>query len=189
MIIIKVDCCGRPQTLCGLSIWTSSDAMQAKGLKEVFSVMFRHLKYHHYLYGRRFECKSDHQPLEKKSDAPPRLQRLLLKIQPYAFEIKYIPDKEVALEDGSSRVIPQDKMELKGLDFTTYELTPCMTPIWMSLIHAEQEKDTTMQFLIQQLLQRWPKYCKGVDPSLNKYWTLRDDISIEAGCITYLGRC
>ena len=32
MIIIKVDCCGRPQTLCGLSIWTSSDAMRAKGL-------------------------------------------------------------------------------------------------------------------------------------------------------------
>ena len=39
MIIIKVDCCGRPQMLCGLSIWTSSDAMQAKGLKsETLSV-------------------------------------------------------------------------------------------------------------------------------------------------------
>ena len=33
MIIIKIDCCGRPQMLCSLSIWTSSDAMQAKGLK------------------------------------------------------------------------------------------------------------------------------------------------------------
>ena len=33
MIIIKIDCCGYPQTLCGFSIWTSSDAMWAKGLK------------------------------------------------------------------------------------------------------------------------------------------------------------
>ena len=32
MIIIKIDCCGCPQTLCGLSVWTSSDAMRAKGL-------------------------------------------------------------------------------------------------------------------------------------------------------------
>ena len=40
------------------------------------------LKYHHYLYGRRFVCKSDHQhqenSLKNLSDAPPRLQRLLL---------------------------------------------------------------------------------------------------------------
>ena len=33
MIIIKIDCCGHPQMLCSLSVWTSSDAMQAKGLK------------------------------------------------------------------------------------------------------------------------------------------------------------
>ena len=38
MIIIKVDCCGRPQTLCGLSVWTSSDAMRAKGLMIVLNL-------------------------------------------------------------------------------------------------------------------------------------------------------
>ena len=32
MIIIKIDCCGHPQMLCSLSIWTSSDIMQTKGL-------------------------------------------------------------------------------------------------------------------------------------------------------------
>ena len=53
------------------------------------------------------------------SDAPPSLQRVLLTIQPYDFEIKYIPGKEVAPTDAVSRVNPQDEMELKGLDFTT----------------------------------------------------------------------
>ena len=33
MIIIKIDCCGCPQTLCGLNVWMSSDVMQAKGLE------------------------------------------------------------------------------------------------------------------------------------------------------------
>ena len=32
MIIIKINCCRRPQMLCSLSIWMSSDAMWAKGL-------------------------------------------------------------------------------------------------------------------------------------------------------------
>ena len=102
-------------------------------------------------------CKSDHQAqekfTEKFSDVPPRLQGLLLKIQPYVFEIKNIPGKEVVFADAISRVNPQDKLELKGLDFTIHELTPSMTPIHMSMIHTEQEKDTMMQCLIQQLLQ------------------------------------
>ena len=58
------------------------------------------------LYG-----KPDHQSLERFtwkyfSVAPTRLQRLLLTIQPYDFEIKYIPGKEVALADALSRVNP-----------------------------------------------------------------------------------
>ena len=44
MIIIKVDCCGRPQMLCGLSVWTSSDAMWAKGLNN-FNVSLIPLTY------------------------------------------------------------------------------------------------------------------------------------------------
>ena len=52
-------------------------------------------------------------------------------IHPNDFEIKYIPGKEVALADVPSRLNPQDKMELKDLDFTIHELTPGMTPIKM----------------------------------------------------------
>ena len=33
MIIIKIDCCGRSQTLCSLRVWMLSDAMWAKGLR------------------------------------------------------------------------------------------------------------------------------------------------------------
>ena len=35
--------------------------------REMLAVVFVYLKYHHFLYGRRFVCKSDHQPLEKNS--------------------------------------------------------------------------------------------------------------------------
>ena len=45
---------------------------------------------------------------------------VLLTIQPYDFEIKYIPGKEVTFADAVSRFNPQNEMELKGLDFTTW---------------------------------------------------------------------
>ena len=91
------------------------------------------------------------------------------------------------LQDALSRVNHQDKMELKGLDFTIHALTPCMTVIQVSMICEEQKKDATMQLLIQQLIQGWPNHCKEVYQTLNKYWALRDDISIEDGFIAYLG--
>ena len=172
---------------------TQAEMRYANIEREMVAVAFGCLKYHHYLYGRRFVCKSDHQPLEKNSfknlsDAPPRLQKLLLKIQLYAFEIKHIPSKEAALEDALSRVNPQDKMEIKDFDFIIHYLTPCMTPIQVLRMHEEETKDATMQLLIQELLQGWPNSCKEMDRALDRYWALRDDFSIEHASIAYLGR-
>ena len=74
---------------------------------ELLAVVFGHIKFHHYLYGRIFVCHSDHKTLEDihlkhLSDAPARLQRLLLKLQPYNLTIKYIPGKNVAVTDALS---------------------------------------------------------------------------------------
>ena len=106
-----------------------------------------HLKYHHYLHGRRFVYKSDHQYLEKStwkyfSVAPPRLQRLLLTIQPYDFEIKHIPGKEIALADvgskvnlymrWSKRVLFQHTWINPMLDTKTYVNDMCGTEEWFN---------------------------------------------------------
>ena len=183
---------GKP-VACASKALPPAEMRYANIEREMLAVVFGCLKYHHYLCGRRFVCRSDHQPLEKihlknLSDVPTRLQRLLLKVQPCDFKIKYIPGEEVALTDALNRVNPYNKMGLKGLDFTIHEFTSCMTPIQVSVIHEEQKKDATMQLLIQLLLQGWPKYCKEVNSAISKYWALRDDLSIEDSSIACLGR-
>ena len=74
------------------------------------------MKFHHYLYGQEFTCQSGHNPLEvillkNFSDAPPVLQRLLLKIQSYDFVTKYVPGIRIPMADALSRVSPQEKGE------------------------------------------------------------------------------
>ena len=95
---------------------------------EMLAIVFGCLKFHHYLYGRSFVCNSDHQPLENihlkhLSDAPPRLQRLLLKLQPYDIMIKYLPGHKVAVADVMSRVGTSGKTVIRGLDVTIHEMT------------------------------------------------------------------
>ena len=52
-------------------------------------------KLHYYFYDREFTIVTDHKPLEKllsSSGSPtPRLQRWLLKMQPYKFTVQYEP--------------------------------------------------------------------------------------------------
>ena len=59
------------------------------------------------------DSESDHRPLEmimKKnlSAAPPRLQRMLLRLQWYNFSLKYKPGKELVIADTLSRAYTSD---------------------------------------------------------------------------------
>ena len=72
---------------------------------EMLAIVFGCMRFHHYLYGKEFISQCDHKPLEDihlkhLSDAPPRLQRLLLKIQPYNIVIKYVPCKNIHLKEA-----------------------------------------------------------------------------------------
>ena len=76
--------------------------------KELLAQVFGVERNHHYVYGRKIVLWSDHKPLEiiskKPSEtAPKRLQRLLLRLQQYAVEIRYKPGPEMFLADTLSR--------------------------------------------------------------------------------------
>ena len=68
--------------------------------KELLAVVFNFNRFHQYVYGKEMKVESDHKPLEsitKKSlsVAPPCLQRMLLQLQWYTFNLVYKPGKEV----------------------------------------------------------------------------------------------
>ena len=64
----------------------------------MLAVVYGCERFHTYLFGHNFAVHSDHKPLKSihlkhLTAAPPRLQRMLLRLQPYDLVIKYQPEK------------------------------------------------------------------------------------------------
>ena len=90
---------------------TDTEKRYANIQREILAVVVACKKFHSYIFGKKFTVKSDHKPLElihlkNLTAAPPRLQRMLLRIQGYDMTIKYKPGTEILLADPMSRLNP-----------------------------------------------------------------------------------
>ena len=111
---------GKPIAFASKSV-TDTERRYANIEREMLSIVFACERFHTYLYGRTFIIENDHKPLEmvalKNLDkAPPRLQHLLLRLQPYDCQIKYRPGKEMLLVDALSRLPSPNAKETIKLD-------------------------------------------------------------------------
>ena len=82
--------------------------------KEILSIMaFACSKFQEYVYGRTFHIENNHKPLKTIlakpiSEAPSRIQRFMLNLQKYDFDVHYIPCKLMTLADTLSRATLKD---------------------------------------------------------------------------------
>ena len=76
--------------------------------KEALGVVLTCRHFQHYLWNRRFTVLTDHQPLVsvfKKKTKSPRMNRWILEIREYNFEIKYVKGKYNYVADHLSRPV------------------------------------------------------------------------------------
>ena len=64
--------------------------------REMLAIVFVAQRFHTYVFGRSFQTITNHKPLVNILDkplttAPPRLQRLMLKLQGYNFTLRHRP--------------------------------------------------------------------------------------------------
>lgn len=137
--------------------------------REMLAVVVACKKFHSSLFGKRFMVESDHKPFEvihlkNLTPSPPRLQRLLLRVQGYDFTIKYKPGTDMLLADLMSKLnlLPNEKsLEVCLVRFSNPELSSPREIIYSG----------------------WPEKQKQFPVPLRKCWTYRDELSIENGVV------
>ena len=158
--------------------------------REMLAVVHGLEKLHYYAYGRHITVETDHKPLEaifKKhlSTAPPRIARMMLRIQKYDVEIKYVPGKEIPLADALSRISPCPGDTIEGLNVSVHELQLHLnaSPTRIDQIKEETAKDEVLPSLRAVITQGWPDTRSKCPPHLHAYWNYRDELTVADGII------
>ena len=142
---------------------TACECRYANIERELLAILWGTQKFHTYLYGRRVIVKTDHKPLEtifKKSlnEAPPRLQRMLLKLTKYDLDVQYVPGKQQVLSDCLSRA-PIENTQALSEDEIGVNLVEQLGLASESLekFHEATGSDDTMQVVIKFIF--WSRLC------------------------------
>ena len=165
---------------------TDVESRYANIERELLAVVYGCEKFHTYLYGRSFTVQSDHKPLESihlkhLTSAPPRLQRMLLRLQPYSLTIKYRQGADMEIADALSRLSPQETEPISDMDVQIHEICPQFSSGILQEIRVASATDPELKELNDVVYNGWPTNIKQVPEILKPYWTFRDEITTEDG--------
>lgn len=160
--------------------------------KEFLAILFSCQKFHSYIYGRKVNVCTDHQPLvsimnKDISDIhSTRLQRIKLKLMKYNLNVSYLPGKEMHIADALSRAFNNYHSKID----TDSSLNEVVHSVNMSdsrilEFQTETEKDAVLKELITKVQDGWPNSKQKVPDSLSFYWNKKNDIWFENGLLFY----
>ena len=147
--------------------------------KEALSFVWAIKHFHLFLYGQQFTLITDHKPLEiiygtTRSKPSARIERWVLRLQPYHFKVQYKPGSENAADYLSRH--PSDKMTNKSEQTEEYisYISSNAVPKAMTLQEIAQETYTD-----KELQQLRAAIRTGTWESISKdYRLIKDELTI-----------
>ena len=165
---------------------TSAERNYAQIEKEQLGVMFACERFHSYIYGRTTNVETDHLPLiaiSKKPlcNAPPRLQRLLLRLQKYNCTLSYTPGKHLVIGDTLSRAfspreVPSTTEEDVQIHVCAVKAELPVSKRKWNEIAEETEKDEVLKQVIRSINDD-PNTCP------KPYATFVEDLTVVDGVL------
>ena len=195
---------GHPVAYASKSL-TPTEVQYVQIEKELLAIVFAMEKFETYLYGRKVLVESDHKPLEaifKKSllSAPKRLQRMLLRLQRYEFEVSYKKGPSLLMADPLSHAYlslkeaPEDQedvmavtetrlpteIEAEQVDMLQY--LPVKDETLCQIQNLTQE-DAILKTLAGVIKQGWPESKLHLPPEVQDYFPFKEELTLQNGVI------
>jgi len=184
---------GKPVAFASRSL-TDCEKRYAQIEKEMLAVVYGAEHFHYYVYGHEVTIETDHKPLEaiiKKplSSAPPRLQRMLLRLMKYNVTLKYKAGREMFVPDTLSRAaLPRQSPASDDWEAQVH-LVVSSLPISdekMKVFQQVTAEDPTLQTLKKQIQVGWPDKKSDVPDCIRPYSGFQDELS-EANGLLFKG--
>ena len=161
---------------------TGAESRYAPIEAEMLTVVFAYRKFHQYIYGRSVVVETDHKPLQEIStkpfsQAPLRLQRMLLDLRGYDVEIRYIPGcKQVraAVPTGDSEAYEE---------FQEINMVLSVSEERYEEFQKETKVDPELQAVLTMVRNGWPDTKQQVPIEARPYWTFLDEVATADGLL------
>ena len=120
--------------------------------------------------------------------APARIQRFLLRLQRYSFDMQYVKGNLLFVADTLSRAaLPDEISEIPEDELNSYVYSVVSSlPISESRFaefKQETANDDVLKKLYQQIQSEWPTKRNDIDPNIRMYFNMRDDLTTYNGVI------
>ena len=169
--------------------------------RELLAIVYAVERFHQYTFGRKVIIQTDHKPLESihtkpLGKTPPRLQKLLLRLQRYQLDVKWVPGTMIKFADALSRApLPnkisvltkddQDDIELMVNNIT--QNLP-LSPWRIETLQRINETDHMFQKLHYYCKHGWPTSRKNVPVEFHRFWNIRADLYVQDRILTFNNR-
>ena len=157
--------------------------------KKTLGLVFGCEKFYHFVYGRNFHIATDHKPLisiasKPLSQTPPRIQRLMLRLQAYDYSLSYTQGTHLLVADALSRSCPHDPAEHSSTEEdvkihvdSVISTLPVTEAKWQHIAH-ESAKDATITAVMDKVKHEW-EAAKPIRP----FYDFREELSVHDGVL------